>query len=108
MTTVPVAPVATPISDPFAGKTDEQLAAEVWAGKYGSGQARKDALGDRYAAVQAIVNNSIRRNANVTSTGGSASTEGSTTPIADTATPQNSSESSIPNGTERPFISYRG
>jgi len=46
-------------ADPFAGKTNEELAAEVWAGKYGSGQARREALGSRYAAVQALVNKGV-------------------------------------------------
>lgn len=41
--------------DPLAGKSDQQLAQEVIAGKYGSGQARKNALGSRYAAVQKLV-----------------------------------------------------
>lgn len=51
--------VATPAPkpvDPLAGKSDNQLADEVIAGKYGDGDARKRALGTRYAAVQAIVN----------------------------------------------------
>lgn len=42
--------------DPLAGKSDNQLADEVIAGKYGDGDARKKALGNRYGAVQAIVN----------------------------------------------------
>ena len=49
------APAPAP-ADPLAGKTDEQLAAEVIAGGYGDGDARKAALGARYDAVQAIVN----------------------------------------------------
>lgn len=47
--------VSKPV-DPLAGKSDSQLADEVIAGKYGDGDARKRALGARYAAVQAIVN----------------------------------------------------
>lgn len=47
--------VSKPV-DPLAGKSDAQLADEVVAGKYGVGDARKKALGSRYAAVQAIVN----------------------------------------------------
>lgn len=43
-------------ADPLAGKSDEQLAAEVIAGAYGDGDARRAALGSRYDAVQAIVN----------------------------------------------------
>lgn len=46
---------ATP-GAPLAGKSDNQLADEVIAGKYGDGDARKKALGARYGAVQAIVN----------------------------------------------------
>lgn len=49
------APAPRPV-DPLAGKSDNQLADEVIAGKYGDGDARKKALGTRYAAVQAIVN----------------------------------------------------
>lgn len=49
------APAPAP-ADPLAGKSDEQLAAEVIAGGYGDGDARKAALGARYDAVQAIVN----------------------------------------------------
>ena len=37
-------------------KSVEELAKEVIAGKYGNGEARKKALGDRYAEVQARVN----------------------------------------------------
>lgn len=48
-------PAPKPV-DPLAGKSDNQLASEVIAGKYGDGDARKKALGTRYAAVQAIVN----------------------------------------------------
>lgn len=46
-------------ADPLAGKSDEQLAQEVIAGKFGVGDARKQALGSRYAAVQAIVNSKL-------------------------------------------------
>lgn len=49
------APTPKPV-DPLAGKSDNQLADEVIAGKYGDGDARKKALGNRYGAVQAIVN----------------------------------------------------
>jgi len=38
------------------------LAQEVINGKYGTGQARKDALGDKYAAVQARVNQLLNGN----------------------------------------------
>lgn len=53
-TATPTAP-----ADPLAGKTDEQLAAEVIAGTYGDGDARRAALGSRYDAVQAIVNSKL-------------------------------------------------
>lgn len=36
-------------------KTNVQLACEVWAGKHGSGEARKKSLGSKYKAVQALV-----------------------------------------------------
>lgn len=45
-----------PVEDPLAGKTDEELAHEVIAGKYGNGQDRVKALGHRYEAVQDLVN----------------------------------------------------
>ena len=50
-----------------SGKTDEQLAAEVWAGVHGNGQARKNSLGSRYAAVQALVDRGVGKGG---STGG--------------------------------------
>lgn len=43
-------------ADPLAGKTDEELAKEVIAGKYGNGEDRVKALGSRYEAVQDLVN----------------------------------------------------
>lgn len=51
-------PAPTP-TDPLAGKSDNQLADEVLAGKYGDGDARKKALGNRYGAVQGIVNQKL-------------------------------------------------
>lgn len=51
-------PAPTPV-DPLAGKSDNQLADEVIAGKYGDGENRKRALGARYGAVQAIVNQKL-------------------------------------------------
>lgn len=50
---------ATTPADPLAGKSDNQLADEVIAGKYGDGENRKRALGNRYNAVQAIVNQKL-------------------------------------------------
>ena len=42
--------------EPIKEKSTEKLAQEVIAGKYGNGEDRKNALGDRYAEVQARVN----------------------------------------------------
>lgn len=42
--------------DSLNGLSDAELAKAVIGGKYGNGEARKKALGDRYAAVQALVN----------------------------------------------------
>lgn len=52
------APEPAPV-DPLAGKSDSQLADEVIAGKFGDGDARSNALGARYDAVQAIVNQKL-------------------------------------------------
>lgn len=48
-------PTPTPAPAP-SGKSIEALAQEVIAGRYGTGEARKRALGAQYAAVQARVN----------------------------------------------------
>lgn len=54
------APTPKPKSTPSpSGKTIAQLAAEVIAGKYGSGNQRKAALRSQYAAVQAEVNRKL-------------------------------------------------
>lgn len=45
-----------PNSQSAPTKSVEELAQEVIAGKYGNGEDRKNALGDRYAEVQARVN----------------------------------------------------
>lgn len=54
----PTTPSATtPSAAPDLGSlTDEQLADKVLAGAFGNGTARRQALGDRYSAVQGIVN----------------------------------------------------
>jgi N-acetylmuramoyl-L-alanine amidase len=53
-------PVAVPPAVPATqDKTIEQLAAEVIQGAYGSGDARRLALGDRYDQVQAEVNRQL-------------------------------------------------
>ena len=57
--TVPANSTAKPASKPAAAKSISQLADEVLAGKYGSGDARKKALGSKFAAVQAEVNRKL-------------------------------------------------
>lgn len=60
-----VAPVnpqpSTPSSD-INNKSVDELAKEVIAGKYGNGDARKNALGSRYSEVQAKVNELLSGN----------------------------------------------
>lgn len=46
-------------TNPLDAFTDGQLADKVIAGEFGAGDARKNALGSRYEAVQAIVNNKL-------------------------------------------------
>lgn len=50
-------------STSISGKSIDELAHEVIAGKYGSGDARKKALGDKYSAVQKRVNEIINGSA---------------------------------------------
>jgi surface antigen len=45
--------------DPFPGVSDEELANRVWLGVFGNGDARKNTLGIRYSAVQALVDQGI-------------------------------------------------
>lgn len=45
-----------PVTDPLSGFTIQQLADRVIRGEFGNGQARRTALGDRYNAVQQLVN----------------------------------------------------
>lgn len=52
-------PVTKPAANPLDKYTDEELADRVIAGKYGSGEDRKKALGSRYEAVQKIVNKKL-------------------------------------------------
>ena len=47
--------------NPIAEKTVEELAKEVIEGKYGNGEDRKKALGNRYAEVQARVNELMQK-----------------------------------------------
>ncbi len=51
-------PAPAPV-DPLAGKSDNQLADEVIAGKFGDGENRKRLLGSRYDAVQKLVNQKL-------------------------------------------------
>ena len=70
------APKPKPVPKPkrtTKGKTDEQLAREVWAGVWGSGASRQKLLGNRYAGVQAWVNHLYYGAPKPGSGGGSAS-----------------------------------
>ena len=49
-------PTPSQSSNNIANKSVDELAREVIAGKYGNGDARKNALGSRYSEVQARVN----------------------------------------------------
>ena len=42
-----------PVEVPFPDKTDTELGIEIWANRYGSGDARRQALGIRYDSAQA-------------------------------------------------------
>ena len=42
-----------PVEAPFPEKTDTDLGLEIWANRYGSGDARRQALGIRYDSAQA-------------------------------------------------------
>lgn len=46
-------------SDPFAGRSDDDLANAVIRGEFGDGDNRKQQLGARYDAVQALVNQKL-------------------------------------------------
>lgn len=48
-------------SDPLAGRSDDDLANAVIRGEFGDGDARKQKLGARYAAVQALVNRKLAK-----------------------------------------------
>lgn len=50
---------------PYEGVSDEELARRVWTGEFGNGQDRKNKLGIRYAAVQALVDKGVGRAAPV-------------------------------------------
>lgn len=54
------APVIITTPSDIAGKTTEELAQEVLAGKYGNGNDRKLNLGTRYNEVQALVDKILR------------------------------------------------
>lgn len=54
-------------TDPFPGVSDEELARRVWAGEFGNGDTRKQKLGSRYAAVQALVNKGVGKSETTTS-----------------------------------------
>ncbi len=48
-------------SDPLAGRSDDDLANAVIRGEFGDGDARKQKLGGRYDAVQALVNRKLAK-----------------------------------------------
>lgn len=48
-------------SDPLAGRSDDDLANAVIRGEFGDGDGRKQKLGARYAAVQALVNRKLAK-----------------------------------------------
>lgn len=48
-------------SDPLAGRSDDDLANAVIRGEFGDGDARKQKLGARYGAVQALVNRKLAK-----------------------------------------------
>lgn len=48
-------------SHPLAGRSDDDLANAVIRGEFGDGDARKQKLGARYAAVQALVNQKLAK-----------------------------------------------
>ncbi len=48
-------------TDPLSKYTDEQLADKVIKGEFGNGSDRKKALGDRYSAVQKIVDQKLAK-----------------------------------------------
>lgn len=56
------APTTNTSNTDIANKSVDELAKEVIAGKYGNGDARKNALGSRYSEVQAKVNEMLTGN----------------------------------------------
>lgn len=48
-------------ADPLAGRSDDDLANAVIRGEFGSGDTRKQKLGARYNAVQALVNQKLAK-----------------------------------------------
>lgn len=50
---------STPAVDPFPGVSDEELARRVWTGEFGNGDTRRQKLGSRYNAVQALVDKGV-------------------------------------------------
>lgn len=56
------APTTNTSNTDIANKSVDELAKEVIAGKYGNGDARKNALGSRYSEVQAKVNEILAGN----------------------------------------------
>lgn len=54
------------VTDKYAGVSDEELARRVWTGEFGNGQDRKNALGSRYNAVQALVDKGVGKPTEIT------------------------------------------
>ena len=48
-------------SNPLDAFTDEQLVQKVGAGEFGNGEARRNALGSRYDAVQSLLNKGVHK-----------------------------------------------
>lgn len=51
----------SPPADPLAGRSDDDLANAVIRGEFGDGDARRQKLGGRYDAVQALVNRKLAK-----------------------------------------------
>lgn len=61
--------VTIPVSNnPYPNVSDEELAKRVWKGEFGNGDERKQKLGSRYSAVQALVNKGIGQTPTTTPT----------------------------------------
>lgn len=89
---------APDFNNPLARFSNEELAKAVMLGKFGNGAARRRALGDRYAAVQQIINRAFSKPATLTA---SAATPSSVA----TPTTTTSARASVPNNTQKVLTS---